>query len=99
MHEELRLRIGEQRARRQDRAADPPAAGQPWRESVSRAADYLTLLDLDLRIVFNNRRQPGVPTAEGALATDYLDPSCHALFLDTAAAACESGMPQYFETR
>jgi PAS domain S-box-containing protein len=99
MHEKLRRRVEQGRAGRTGRTPTPrvSAHDEDWLQHAAKAGEYLSLVDLELRIVLNNRRQEGVSNAEGALATDYLDPSYHELFLDTLAAAYLSGVPQYFE--
>jgi PAS domain S-box-containing protein len=70
-----------------------------WRTSVGQADEYMSLFDLDLRITFMNRLQPGVPDVVGLPVLTCIDPSKHEVFLQATAAAYVSGLPHYYETR
>jgi PAS domain S-box-containing protein len=74
-----------------------PVTGE-WRAAVGQADEYMSLFDLDLRITFVNRLQPGVPDIVGLPVLTCIDPSKHELFLQATAAAYVSGLPHYYET-
>jgi len=69
-----------------------------WRASVGQADEYMSLFDLDLRITFMSRLQPGVPDVVGLPVLTCIEPSKHELFLQATAAAYVSGLPHYYET-
>ena len=87
--------------------AAPPVSAKPgaapvtddWRAVVGHADEYMSLFDLDLRITFMNRLQPGVPDVVGLPVLSCIEPSKHELFLQATAAAYMSGLPHYYETR
>lgn len=82
-------------------SAKPSAAAvsEAWRAVVGQADEYMSLFDLDLRITFMNRLQPGVPDVVGLPVLTCIDPSKHELFLQATAAAYVSGLPHHYETR
>jgi len=92
---------------RQRREAAPAASSKPgaapvaddWRAGVALADEYMSLFDLDLRITFMNRRQPGIPDVVGVPVLSCIEPSNHELFLQATAAAYVSGLPHYYESR
>jgi signal transduction histidine kinase/ActR/RegA family two-component response regulator len=59
----------------------------------------MSLFDLDLRITFMNRLQPGVPDVVGLPVLSCIDPAKHEQFLRATAAAYVSGLPHYYETQ
>jgi signal transduction histidine kinase/CheY-like chemotaxis protein len=105
MDESLQRFVELERQRRAGAApatrAKPGAAevSEDWRANVARADEYMSLFDLDLRITFMNRLQPGIPDVVGLPVLSCIEPSKHELFLQATAAAYVSGLPHYYETR
>ena len=105
MDETLKRYVEFERRLRQEGA--PPASSRPgavavtegWRASVGSAEEYMSLFDLDLRITFMNRLQPGIPDVVGLSVLSCIEPSKHEVFLQSTAAAYITGLPHYYETR
>jgi len=104
MDEELKRFVELERQRRE--RSERPVSSKPgaaevlpdWRANVGQADEYMSLFDLDLRITFMNRLQPGVPDVVGLPVLSCIDPAKHEMFLQATAAAHVSGLPHYYET-
>jgi signal transduction histidine kinase/ActR/RegA family two-component response regulator len=105
MHEALKRWVDVERERLEQ--SEPAVSSKPgaaavtasWRANVGHADEYMSLFDLDLRITFMNRLQPGVPDVVGLPVLSCIEPAKHELFLQATAAAYVTGLPHYYETQ
>jgi PAS domain S-box-containing protein len=108
MHDELKRRaerlLGQSGQESIELGAIPKAVGaalsDDWRSEVAKASEYMTLFDLELRILYINRLQPGLSHDDvvGSHAGDWIAPAHRETFYETVAFAYLTGLPDYYDT-
>jgi PAS domain S-box-containing protein len=106
MHEELKRRterlLRESGRERLELGAVPPADTSirsiaAWHGEVGKATEYMTLIDLDLRILYVNRLQAGLTDVVGSSVLDWIASPYHDTFLQVLSFGYLTGLPGYYD--
>ena len=86
------------RASSVQQAAAHYRALRDWVVHSRRAVEYLTIVDTDYTVLFNNQVQPGLPDPIGVSCLTFLPPDQQPILSAAIDAAARTGLPHHFET-
>jgi len=77
---------------------DLAEVSEQWLQDVARTAEFVTLMDIEERLLFVNHPQPGCETYAGQSIFDFVDPTYHDVLRQSVSMARAEGTPQHYDS-